>query len=36
MPLVGFEPTIPVSKREMTVQALDGAATMVGVTAEYI
>jgi hypothetical protein len=31
MPLVGFEPTIPVFERVMTFHALDGAATVIGV-----
>jgi hypothetical protein len=29
MPRVGFEPTIPVSERPKTVQALDRAATVI-------
>jgi hypothetical protein len=31
MPLVGFEPTIPVLERAMTVHASDGAATVIGI-----
>jgi hypothetical protein len=30
MPLVGFEPTIPVVERAKTVHALDHAATVIG------
>jgi hypothetical protein len=30
MPLVGFEPTIPVFQRAKTVHALDRAATVIG------
>jgi shikimate 5-dehydrogenase len=30
MPLVGFEPTIPVFKRAKTFHALDRAATVTG------
>jgi hypothetical protein len=30
MPLVGFEPTIPVFERAKTVHALDRAATVIG------
>jgi hypothetical protein len=30
MPLVGFEPTIPVFERAKSVYALDGVATMIG------
>jgi hypothetical protein len=30
MPLAGFEPTIPVFKREKTFHALDRAATVAG------
>jgi hypothetical protein len=30
MPLVGFEPTIPVFERTKTVHALDRAATVIG------
>jgi hypothetical protein len=30
MPLVGFEPTIPVFERKKTVYALDRAATVIG------
>jgi hypothetical protein len=29
MPLVGFEPTIPLSEREKTVHALDRAAIVI-------
>jgi hypothetical protein len=32
MPLVGFEPTIPVFERANTVHALDRAATAIGLT----
>jgi hypothetical protein len=35
MPRVGFEPTIPVFERAMTVQALDSAATVIGYTQAY-
>jgi hypothetical protein len=31
MPWVGFEPTIPESKRAKTVHALDRAATVTGI-----
>jgi hypothetical protein len=31
MPLVGFKPTIPVFERAKTVQALDRAATVIGI-----
>jgi hypothetical protein len=30
MPRVGFEPTIPVFKREKTVYALDSAVSVIG------
>jgi hypothetical protein len=30
MPLMGFEPTIPVFERAKTVRALDRAATVIG------
>jgi hypothetical protein len=30
MPLVGFEPTVPVFERAKTVHALDRAATVIG------
>jgi hypothetical protein len=30
MPRVGFEPTLPVFERAKTVDALDGAATVIG------
>jgi hypothetical protein len=30
MPLVGFEPTIPLFKRAKTVHALDRAVTVIG------
>jgi hypothetical protein len=32
MPRVGFEPTIAAFKRAKTVHALDGAATVIGLT----
>jgi hypothetical protein len=32
---VGFEPTIPGSERAKTVHALDGSATVIGVTEIY-
>jgi hypothetical protein len=32
MPMVGFEPTIPVFKRAKTVHALDRATTGIGIT----
>jgi hypothetical protein len=32
MPLMGFEPTVPVVKRAKTVHALDRAATVIGST----
>jgi hypothetical protein len=35
MPLVRFEPTIPVFERTKTVDALDRAATMIGMTTLY-
>jgi hypothetical protein len=35
MPLVGFEPTIPVFERAKTVHALDSAATVTGHTEVY-
>jgi shikimate 5-dehydrogenase len=31
MPLLGFEPTIPVFERANTVHALDSAATVIGI-----
>jgi hypothetical protein len=36
MPQVGFEPTIPVFERAKTVQSLDRAAIVVGVTGLYV
>jgi hypothetical protein len=35
MPLVGFEPTIPVFERAKTVHALDRATTVIGVVCKY-
>jgi hypothetical protein len=32
MPQVGFEPTIPVLRRAKTIHALDGAATVMGMS----
>jgi hypothetical protein len=35
MPRVEFEPTIPVSQKAKAVHALDGAATVIGLTIKY-
>jgi uncharacterized membrane protein len=35
MPVVGFEPTIPMFKQAKTVHALDNAATVIGIKAVY-
>jgi hypothetical protein len=35
MPQVGFEPTIPVSERAKRVHALDGEATVSGISGNY-
>jgi hypothetical protein len=36
MPLVGFEPTIPVLERAKIVNALDGAATVIAMKPELL
>jgi hypothetical protein len=36
MPCVGFEPTIPASEREKTVNALERSATVTGNASRYI
>jgi hypothetical protein len=36
MPLAGFEPTIPVFKRAKTFHVLDRAATVTGISGNYL
>jgi hypothetical protein len=36
MPVIGFEPTIPVFKRAKTVHASDRAATVIGLVTHLV